>query len=1514
MKDDSRSGNIPERVEKVRGPFGCLIVKKKGDGMSNGGSAGNQKVFESKERKRPRLILSDSESDEDLYVSPPPKVVCHDGDASVSRNSITDSIEREKHIEIDRKRKQGPHIYREGTRIDRSKFVDIAIERKKNRIGDTGYCKEEKFDKILLKDGVEERRTEIGRNGVLISKTRVPIDKQRDFEAESSRSISLDNRDHSDFDSHNKVERDRELIYLERQRIEMKNGRKNPGFLREKFGAHHCELIRVQGKNGVLKVMPKSKNKVGGPDKLFSPKIEEKSINGFRSADYSNERAPIPPSLYSESKLREKSQSVVVTEKKQVSSHKKMSIKKSEINQQRTQVIETSLLQEPMDVGTCSSKKEVSNKKQRTLTSESCMSTKRKEGEVKRGSGTEKQLLREQIRQMLVNAGWTIDLRPRRNRDYQDAVYINPAGTEFWSITKAYYAFQKHFEDEGKDQNHRGDLSSFTPIPEDVISKLTRQTRKKIEREMRMKQKTVRGIKNANETSGKMLKNRHVKVITDSDMSEENMNSPDMQDDKLMKVRIKGKGVVDLNAEDIVTSKQSTLSKDGLGNVEDRKQNGRALLARRSSKGPNMDGDDFVPYTGKRTVLSWLIDMETIPLSGKVQYMNKKRTRAKMEGWITRDGIHCCCCSKILTISKFELHAGSKVHKPLKNIIVENGASLYQCQLDAWNKQDKSVRLGFQFIDIDGDDPNDDTCGICGDGGDLICCDGCPSTFHQSCLDIKMLPSGDWLCPNCSCKFCDGIDSGITQEDETTLCSCSLCEEKYHRFCVERADATPIDSDSLSTSFCGKACKELFQQLQKLLGVKHELEAGFSWTLIQRSNLDADPSIRGQCQKAEWNSKIAVALTVMDECFLPVTDQRSGVNLIHNVLYNIGSNFNRLNYSGFYTAVLERGDEIISAASIRIHGTRLAEMPFIGTRHIYRRQGMCRRLFGAIESALRSLNVEKMVIPAISELMHTWTTVFGFKPLEVSDRQEVKAMNILVFPRTDLLQKPLLKHRLTGPDKNERSVVKGIEPNGNNHVMPVMSENADIGSVEPDTSAPNKGAVCDHKINSEVSMEIGPIDCGGSSDAALGTLPASPNDCSAPGTKLFPHCGVDHDNSLGVGTKPNFNSTVEPDSSVEPELQCSAEDDSHEVNADAATTELDFCPLDETSGQHTTSTKIITDRTPLQLDSSWIEHNDHKVKGDVDMSSNAPDFSALEHSTVNNCEMNNSVDCIGTGLKGPDGSTYDTSDILRKRLDDGLGFISDGPCHKSAPDTKFSLDHVVDCDTEFDVEIKPIVGSDLELKPQNITDDDAHEVKVKIVGAEHDVPLSATSPQLTTTTKRNNPTAVSGSCRTGENNVQSNSDLDERCVHKVECDLSDVVLRPIPDALSEKSATGPKFLLRCTNHDTKLDMEKKSSELKLQKCTEADVLELHVVERNSDVDKNNIHDIGLHFKPNVLLTSVESVEQDVNEAKTEISSSALDIYPSDECCGQNQLQVAALGNCFEGSSENIVCSSQILRQ
>ena len=41
---------------------------------------------------------------------------------------------------------------------------------------------------------------------------------------------------------------------------------------------------------------------------------------------------------------------------------------------------------------------------------------------------------------------------------------------------------------------------------------------------------------------------------------------------------------------------------------------------------------------------------------------------------------------------------------------------------------------------------------VCKDGGELLCCDSCPSAYHTFCLNppIKMVPDGDWKCPRCS--------------------------------------------------------------------------------------------------------------------------------------------------------------------------------------------------------------------------------------------------------------------------------------------------------------------------------------------------------------------------------------------------------------------------------------------------------------------------------------------------------------------------------------------------------------------------------------------------------------------------------------------------------------------------------------------------------------------------------------------------------------------------------------------
>ncbi|XP_028623690.1 autoimmune regulator isoform X7 [Grammomys surdaster] len=46
---------------------------------------------------------------------------------------------------------------------------------------------------------------------------------------------------------------------------------------------------------------------------------------------------------------------------------------------------------------------------------------------------------------------------------------------------------------------------------------------------------------------------------------------------------------------------------------------------------------------------------------------------------------------------------------------------------------------------------NEDECAVCHDGGELICCDGCPRAFHLACLSppLQEIPSGLWRCSCC---------------------------------------------------------------------------------------------------------------------------------------------------------------------------------------------------------------------------------------------------------------------------------------------------------------------------------------------------------------------------------------------------------------------------------------------------------------------------------------------------------------------------------------------------------------------------------------------------------------------------------------------------------------------------------------------------------------------------------------------------------------------------------------------
>ena len=49
------------------------------------------------------------------------------------------------------------------------------------------------------------------------------------------------------------------------------------------------------------------------------------------------------------------------------------------------------------------------------------------------------------------------------------------------------------------------------------------------------------------------------------------------------------------------------------------------------------------------------------------------------------------------------------------------------------------------------EEPKNDYCAVCDDGGNLIVCDGCDNSYHPECLSppLTEIPDGKWFCPKC---------------------------------------------------------------------------------------------------------------------------------------------------------------------------------------------------------------------------------------------------------------------------------------------------------------------------------------------------------------------------------------------------------------------------------------------------------------------------------------------------------------------------------------------------------------------------------------------------------------------------------------------------------------------------------------------------------------------------------------------------------------------------------------------
>ncbi|CAN4104231.1 unnamed protein product [Withania somnifera] len=438
-------------------------------------------------------------------------------------------------------------------------------------------------------------------------------------------------------------------------------------------------------------------------------------------------------------------------------------------------------------------------------------------------------------------------------------------------------------------------------------------------------------------------------------------------------------------------------------------KSGCKLLLRSLNKGGKHLTEAKWPTYASRTVLSWLIHSGVVSLNEVIQYRNLKDDSVVKTGLITTDGILCNCCDKVLSISEFKSHAGFKFNRPCLNLFMEYGKPFTLCQLEAWSDEYKARRAVSQTAQAEERDQNDDSCGRCGDGGELICCDNCPATFHLACLFTQELPEGSWYCSQCTCQKCGDVVKYNEALSSPGGLKCSQCEHKYHEACSKPRIIK--NGQASDTWFCSESCQQVYEGLHSRIGFVNHLTDGLSWTLLRCIHGDqrVHSAQRFIALKAECNSKLAVSLTIMQECFLPMVDPRTGIDMIPHVIYSWGSQFARLNYQGFYTMILEKDDISVAVASVRIHGVTVAEMPLIATCSKYRRRGMCRHLLNSILEMLKSFKVEKLVISAIPGLVETWTQGFGFELLEDCEKQSLSHINLMVFPGTVWLKKTLFQ-------------------------------------------------------------------------------------------------------------------------------------------------------------------------------------------------------------------------------------------------------------------------------------------------------------------------------------------------------------------------------------------------------------------------------------------------------------------------------------------------------------------------
>eukprot|EP00249_Psilotum_nudum_P013656 c24443_g1_i2 orf=966-2783(+) len=421
-------------------------------------------------------------------------------------------------------------------------------------------------------------------------------------------------------------------------------------------------------------------------------------------------------------------------------------------------------------------------------------------------------------------------------------------------------------------------------------------------------------------------------------------------------------------------------------------------------------------------------------------------------------GICCSCCAQVVSCSQFEAHAGwGSRRNPYNSIYLPDGRSLHDVSLEIVAHKSKARSSNST------PEENDDLCAECGDGGDLLLCDGCPRSYHTECAGLAEIPDGDWFCLNCrdqagsekksfgkksvkpsevlpkkklalrcqrvvkvskhslgGCVICRNGDFLKSGFGARTIMLCDQCEREYHVGCMREKGLTNLKELPPGEWFCSASCKQIHDVFEALVLYGPELVHSSICKKVlgkqQKKNSQVDVELNasnltwqllhGRRGNPENGRILSEAAAIFAESFDPIVDESSGRDLISLMVYS--RSIRMQDFRGMHCAVLKCNGTVVSAAIVRVFGQQFAEMPLVATSSSSRGQGYFQILLLSIERLLGLLQVENLILPAAEGAEGIWTNKFGFSKMQDDQVQQFRSqVQVMIFQGSSMMLKAI---------------------------------------------------------------------------------------------------------------------------------------------------------------------------------------------------------------------------------------------------------------------------------------------------------------------------------------------------------------------------------------------------------------------------------------------------------------------------------------------------------------------------